>query len=154
MEKTEGISRLWTKREIARDEVVLARMPEFKPDDRKWVAASFDRSKEGRSGSMMYLCSGVWYRECIPYFLNEEILATDADPKKMEEFSWGMKCLVSNSLSEDCWQEALLASVDMDSAYPWIAVQRDDLDEALEQNKPVQPSRWRFMKPYSMNSQI
>ena len=146
MESTDSISTLWTKRELARDEVVLARMPEFKPDDRKWVAASFDRLKKSRAGSAMYLCSGVWYRECVPFFLNEEILATSKEAKKMEDIRWGMKCLVSNALAEDGWKEAVLASVDENSAYPWNALAKEDIDSALEEGKPVQLSHWRYMK--------
>lgn len=145
MNRTDSISSLWTDREIDRDSVVLARMPEFKPDDRKWVAASFDRSKEGRSGSTMHLCSGVWYRECIPYFLNEELLGTSLSPKNFKDIAWGTKCLVSNCIS-DGWSEAVLASVDLKSAYPWIAIERTAIDEALEQNKSVPLSCWRFMK--------
>ena len=77
---------------VERDSIVLARMPEFKQDDKKWVAASFDRMKEN-GGRKLYLCSGVWYLQCIPYHLNEEILATEDNPKDLTHLSWGMDCL-------------------------------------------------------------
>lgn len=129
---------------VERDSIVLARMPEFKQDDRKWVAASFDRMKES-GGRKLYLCSGVWYLECIPYHLNEELLATKDDPKDLMQISWGMDCLVADDLSEE-WQEALLVGFDKTSAYPWIALQKTAIEQNLELQRPVPFSEWRYLK--------
>lgn len=144
MDKDLSISIGNMQNSIERDIIVLARMPEFKPDDRKWVAASFDRMKES-GGRRLYLCSGVWYLECIPYNLNEEILATDNTPKDLTHLSWGMDCLVADDISAE-WQEALLVGFDKTSAYPWIALQKSAIEQNIGLERPVQFSEWRYLK--------
>lgn len=129
---------------VERDSIVLARMPEFKQDDKKWVAASFDRKKEN-SGRTLYLCSGVWYLQCIPYHLNEELLATENSPKDLTHLSWGMDCLVTDDLSGE-WHEALLVGFDKTSAYPWIALQKATIEKNIKLEHPVQFSEWRYLK--------
>ena len=144
MDKDLGISISNMQNAVERDSIVLARMPEFKQDDKKWVAASFDRMKEN-GGRKLYLCSGVWYLQCIPYHLNEEILATEDNPKDLTHLSWGMDCLVADDLSEE-WQEALLVGFDKTSAYPWIALQKTAIEQNLELQRPVPFSEWRYLK--------
>ena len=129
---------------LRRLDIVLARSPEFKPSDRTWTACTFDREKKSASGTA-YLCSGVWYLECIPYLCNEELLGTDAESKDYASLDWGSRVLVSDSL-KDGWKEALLMGYAEGEQFPWIAVERDEAVQALVKGKSPELSFCRYLK--------
>lgn len=129
---------------LRRLDIVLARSPEFKPSDRKWTVCTFDREKKSAGGTA-YLCSGVWYLECIPYLCNEELLGTDAEPKDYASLDWGSRVLVSDSLDGE-WKEALLMGYVEGEQFPWTVVERDAAVQALFNGKNPELFFYRYLK--------
>ena len=107
---------------------VLVRCPEFKPDNKVWMAASYEREVD-TNGKKKYLCSGSWWLECIPYQFNEELLGTKDDPKDIKSLQWGDKCLIWHVT--DGWRKCIFVGFNREMAYPWQVIMEPTVDEIL-----------------------
>jgi hypothetical protein len=106
-------------REFEKDHV-LVRCPEFKPSNRKWMAASYER-QETSNGKTKYFCSGSWWLECISYQGNEELLGTTMKKKDWRDMKWGEPCTVWHD--EHGWREAVFIQFDEEDYYhPWKVI--------------------------------
>lgn len=116
-------------REFEKDHV-LVRCPEFKPSNRKWMAASYER-QETSNGKTKYLCSGSWWLECILYRGNEELLGTTMKPKNPHAMKWGDRCQAWHD--EDGWREAIYAGFHEDDARPWEVILKPKHDDFFKE---------------------